>query len=73
MNVLLAPDKFKGSLTAQQVCDVIAQTLQESPFDMHVILHPLADGGEGSCDLLTTYSAGYYRKVIVRDPLFRFS
>lgn len=72
MKVLLAPDKFKGSLTAQQVCEVIAQALQESGLPLQIIQHPLADGGEGSCDLLTQFSGGYFRHVIVRDPLFRF-
>jgi len=72
MNVLLAPDKFKGSLTAQQVCDAIAEALHKSNVEMNIVQHPLADGGEGSCELLTTFSGGYFRNVIVRDPLFRF-
>lgn len=70
MNILLAPDKFKGSLTAHQVCEGISQALSE--LNLNVVQHPLADGGEGSCDLLTTYSGGTFRNLIVRDPLFRF-
>ncbi|HEY3402878.1 MAG TPA: glycerate kinase [Ohtaekwangia sp.] len=72
MTILLAPDKFKGSLTAEEVCDAIAQALTESGLNLNIIKHPLADGGEGSCDLLTQYSGGFFRNLVVRDPLFRF-
>lgn len=71
MNILLAPDKFKGSLTAQQACEAIAEVLG-SELNVTVTAHPLADGGEGSCDLLTRYSGGTFRNIVVRDPLFRF-
>lgn len=52
LRVLIAPDKFKGSLTAREVSQAIAAGLQES-FDDTVIecrLLPLADGGDGSVD-----------------------
>lgn len=70
MTILIAPDKFKGSLSAQQVCDVISNTLMAH--DLYdIIALPLADGGEGTCELLTTFSSGTMLKVPVRDPLSR--
>lgn len=73
MNILLAPDKFKGSLSAHQVCEAISLALGNiRELNLNVVQHPLADGGEGSCDLLMSYSGGTLRSVIVRDPLFRF-
>lgn len=71
MNILIAPDKFKGSLTAQQVCDVIRDVLLELNGSLNIYLLPLADGGEGSCDLLTKFSHGTFTTVRVHDPLGR--
>jgi glycerate 2-kinase len=71
MNILIAPDKFKGSLTAQQVCDGIKSTLAEWSDAFNIYCLPLADGGEGSCELLTTYANGTFTTVRVHDPLGR--
>src|SRR6476660_301401 len=46
MRVLIAPDKFKGSLTAAQVADHLAKGLAEA--GAHCRTLPLADGGDGS-------------------------
>ena len=46
MRVLVAPDKFKGSLPATAVADNIAKGLAQSGAD--AVTLPLADGGDGS-------------------------
>ena len=46
MRVLIAPDKFKGSLTAAEVADHLAKGLAEA--GAHCRTLPLADGGDGS-------------------------
>jgi glycerate kinase len=70
MNILIAPDKFKGSLSALEVCDIIKDELLV--LGQHeVIALPLADGGEGTCELLTSFSGGTMINVRVRDPLGR--
>jgi len=71
MKVLIAPDKFKGSLTAQQVCDVVASTIKEKQLDWAIEKFPMADGGEGTCEILTNISGGKKVKAKARDPLFR--
>lgn len=71
MHILIAPDKFKGSLTAQQVCDAIAEGIRSVDKNATLEILPMADGGEGSAQLLTTFSRGTTRKLFVRDPLFR--
>ncbi|KQY32043.1 glycerate kinase [Nocardia sp. Root136] len=48
MRVLVAPDKFKGSLTAAEVADRLAEGLASAGVDSHRM--PLADGGDGSVD-----------------------
>ena len=56
MKVLVAPDKFKGSLTAAQVADHIAAGLEDEPAIRCTRL-PLADGGDGS--VAAAVAAGY--------------
>lgn len=46
MHILIAPDSYKGSLTARQVCDTLAQALLTHP-GVTVTALPLSDGGEG--------------------------
>lgn len=70
MNILVCPDKFKGSLTARQVCEVIKQAIKEALPDAHVHLTPLADGGEGTGELLTERHHGEQLVVDVFGPLF---
>ena len=47
MKVLIACDKFKGSMTAAEACDSIAKGLLEGFPDLVVEMAPIADGGEG--------------------------
>jgi glycerate kinase len=71
MNILIAPDKFKGSLTAMQVCETVSDALLSINPHHNLVMLPLADGGEGTCELLTEYCKGEFVTVDVRDPLFR--
>lgn len=71
MTILLAPDKFKGSLSAMQVCDALREELISANPKFKIIALPIADGGEGSCELLTLYSKGNFVNVRARDPLAR--
>lgn len=71
MNILIAPDKFKGSLTAQEVCDAVKDALLEIDPTFSITTIPMADGGEGTCELLTQHTGGSIQKVTVHDPLFR--
>ena len=70
MIILIAPDKFKGSLSAQEVCDIISGELNSND-SFQIVALPLADGGEGTCELLTTFSGGIMTNIPVRDPLAR--
>ena len=71
MTVLIAPDKFKGSLTAPQVCAAITEGLLALNASLRIVSIPMADGGEGTSDVLTQFSSGSKVKVRVLDPLFR--
>ena len=69
MKVLIAPDKFKSSLTARQVSEIIQKTLSVKGITTEVC--PLADGGEGTAAILTELCGGRMVAVTVHDPLMR--
>lgn len=71
MKILIAPDKFKGSLTAREVCTAIEKGLLKIDPTLSIKSIPLADGGEGTCEILTENSGGSIISVEVSDPLFR--
>ena len=65
--VLVAPDKFKGSLTAADVATRVARGLALSGFTGEVTTLPVADGGDGT--VASAVSAGYRRVEFgVRGP-----
>jgi len=66
--VLLAPDKFKGSLSAGEVAEHLAAGLARAGFAGEAVRLPVADGGDGTVD--AAISAGYRRvEMGVRGPL----
>ena len=50
MKIVIAPDSFKESLSAQQVAEAIKRGFQKSIADVECILCPIGDGGEGTVD-----------------------
>ena len=71
MKILLAPDKFRDSLDAQQVCQAMTEGIAMVSSEIEVVSLPMADGGEGTLDLLLWYSGGKKIKIKVSDPLGR--
>ncbi|HEY0741195.1 MAG TPA: glycerate kinase [Chryseosolibacter sp.] len=70
VRILIAPDKFKGSLTAQEVCDIISEYFGGKK-NYRVTTLPLADGGEGTFEILLNHFQGRAVETIVHDPLMR--
>jgi len=66
MNILLAPDSFKDSLTATEVCDHMRKGILKVNPDATIVSLPMADGGEGTLDALTVATKG---KIFV-SPTF---
>ena len=50
MRVVVAPDKFKGSLTAAQVAERVAAGLARAVPGVEVVQVPVADGGDGTLE-----------------------
>jgi glycerate 2-kinase len=71
MKIIIAPDKFKGSLSAKHVCEAIAEGIQLADKKAEIIQCPMADGGEGTMQILTEAVGGNIIEMAVKDPLFR--
>jgi glycerate kinase len=68
--VLVAPDSFKGSFTAREVAEAIGRGLNQAGVG-EIDLAPLADGGEGTAELLRERRGGEERSAATHDPLGR--
>ncbi|MCP1418862.1 glycerate kinase [Pseudomonas laurylsulfativorans] len=69
MKIVIAPDSFKDSLSAQGVADAIALGLAQVWPDAQLIKCPMADGGEGTVESILAACAGELRRNEVRGPL----
>jgi len=67
--VLVSPDSFKGTFSAREAAHAIAEGLRSAGRDAEEL--PVADGGEGTMEVLMTALGGELRKVTVSDPLGR--
>ena len=69
MKVVVAPNAFKGSLTASQAADAIARGVREVFPDAEVLEVPVADGGDGTVEALVSAHRGTYLTAGVEGPL----
>ncbi len=69
MKIVIASDKYKGSLSATEVCRVIGKTIKEIGPDIEVILSPMADGGDGTVETLVESLDGKFVELEVKGPL----
>ena len=69
MKFVLAPDSFKGSLSALQVCQAMERGIAGVFPDATVEKLPMADGGEGTVDALISSTGGRREKAKVAGPL----
>lgn len=69
MKIVLAPDSFKGSLTAQKACEAMEKGIRKV-FPAAWIVHvPMADGGEGTVQSLVDATKGKVYSAEVKNPL----
>ncbi|WP_422930739.1 glycerate kinase [Singulisphaera sp. PoT] len=69
MRVVVAPDKFKGSLTAPVAAKAIARGVRNALPGVQIDEVPMADGGEGTVDALVSATQGRFHEVDVTGPL----
>jgi glycerate kinase len=71
MRILVAPDKFKGSLDAREVAANIATGLRDVLPDAIIDIMPVADGGEGTAAVIREACNGEWMNCAAHDPLGR--
>lgn len=72
MHIILAPDSFKGSLSATEVCQAMARGIKKVVPEAKIIPVPMADGGEGTTSSIVDATHGtLVEGVSVHDPLGR--
>ena len=69
MNVIIAPDKFKHSLSSLEACKSIHEGLNNVVSSLHTSFLPMADGGDGLLDVLSFYTSARKLEVEVSNPL----
>lgn len=71
MKILIAPDSFKESLNALEVCRAIKSGFTQIFPDADYTLLPMADGGEGTSAVLSYALGGRWKEVRVHDPMMQ--
>jgi glycerate kinase len=71
MHILIAPNAFKNSMTAQDAAEAIRQGFDQSSLNCTTECFPIADGGDGTAELIISKLKGIVIPVKVNDPLGR--
>ena len=69
MKIVIAPDSFKDSLSAEKVADAIAAGLADVFPHAQLVKCPMADGGEGTVEAIVAAGNGQLRRNQVQGPL----
>jgi len=69
MKIVVAPDKFKNSLTAAQAGEAIAKGLRRVEAEVEIVTVPMADGGEGTVEALVGARKGRFCRAQVCGPM----
>ncbi len=68
MKIVIAPDKFKGSLSGIEFCDIVEKNILDLRPNTKILKLPLADGGDGTIEVINYYLKGKFIEVIVNNP-----
>lgn len=71
MHILIAPNAFKHSLTANETAEAIQEGLKRSGLNFTSECFPIADGGDGTGHLIVEKCGGVWHEYEVHDPLGR--
>jgi glycerate kinase len=71
VKIIIAPDSFKGSLSALEVARAIQKGIKNADTTIETVVVPMADGGEGTVQSLVDATDGRIIELNVHDPLFR--
>src|SRR4029077_21003864 len=71
MKFLIAPDKFKGALSEREAAENIAKGLRDALPGAKIEIVPMADGGEGTAEVICNARSGSWVQCKGHDPLGR--
>jgi|SRR5436190_5751105 len=71
MKILIASDKFKGALNAREAAENIAKGLRDALPDAKIEMVPMADGGEGTAEVICNARGASWLQCKAHDPLGR--
>lgn len=71
MNILLAPDKFKGTFSAGRVCELMEKGIREVLPDADITSCPVADGGDGFAGVMALQLGGEWVECQAQDAMGR--
>jgi glycerate kinase len=69
MKIVVAADSFKDCLSAQAVCEAISSGIREANAEVDLVCAPLADGGEGTAEVLMPVMGGERVVKLVNGPM----
>ena len=69
MKIIVAPQSFKGSLSAKEATLIISQSVSEIFPDSDIVQIPIADGGDGTLETIIDATDGEIRTATVNGPL----
>lgn len=71
MNILIAPDSFKDCMSAKEVALALGRGIRTFLPHADLLMHPMADGGEGTVESVIDATGGKRIELRVMDPLLR--
>ncbi|OLO28656.1 glycerate kinase [Alkalihalophilus pseudofirmus] len=71
MKIVIAPDSFKGSISAKDLCHTIRKGIEKVIPEAKMVEIPMADGGEGTMENYVHATNGHIEKVTASDPIGR--
>ena len=69
MKIIVAPQSFKGSLSAKEAALIISQSVSEIFPDSDIVQIPIADGGDGTLETIIDATNGEIKTASVTGPL----
>lgn len=71
MKIILSPDKFKNSITGLEFCRIVEKEILATNSQIEVVKLPLADGGDGTIEVVNFYLKGIVINITVNNPFFQ--
>lgn len=71
MKIIISPDSFKGTMTAFEAANAIKRGIEKVDDSIEALILPVADGGEGTAEILAQATNGYLLDAAVLDPIGR--